>query len=64
MRGEERRQRSMLMVKNMEQRVAKEHPLRRIKQLADAVLRELSPLPMASGWRAPLKPLRIAPQTL
>jgi hypothetical protein len=54
----------MLMVKNMEQRVAKEHPLRRIKQLADAVLRELSPLPMASGWRAPLKPLRIAPQTL
>src|SRR5712692_5163349 len=42
MRGEERQQRSMLMVLNMEQRVAKEHPLRRIKQLAETVLQGLS----------------------
>src|SRR5712671_7975846 len=43
MRGEERQQRSMLMVLNLEQRVAKEHPLRRIKQLAETVLQGLSP---------------------
>src|SRR6266849_3505251 len=44
MRGEERRQREMLVVFDVEQRVAKEHPLRRIKELVDAVLQELSPL--------------------
>src|SRR5262250_3047653 len=43
MRGEGRRQRSMLIVMDLEQRVPKEHPLRRIKQLAQAVLKELSP---------------------
>src|SRR6266446_4352561 len=43
MRREERQQRSMLMVMNLEQRVPKEHPLRRIKALAEAVLTELSP---------------------
>ena len=43
MRGEERQQRSMLMVLNLEQRVPKEHPLRRIKQLSEAVLQQLSP---------------------
>jgi transposase len=42
MRGEERQQRSMLMVVNLEQRVPKEHPLRRIKQLAETVLQGLS----------------------
>ena len=44
MRGEERRQRVMLVVFAIEQRVAKEHPLRRIKELVDAVLQKLSPL--------------------
>jgi transposase len=44
MRGEERRQRTMLMVIDPEQRVPKEHPLRRIKQLAEAALNELSPI--------------------
>ncbi len=44
MRGEERRQRAMLMVIDPEQRVPKEHPLRRIKQLAEAALKELSPI--------------------
>src|SRR6201981_2127080 len=44
MRGEEQRQRSMLVVVNLEERIAKEHPLRRIKHLADAGLKELSPI--------------------
>src|SRR5258707_272457 len=43
MRGEEGQQRSMLMVLNLEQRVPQDHPLRRIKQLAETVLRGLSP---------------------
>jgi hypothetical protein len=42
MRGEERRQQAMLMVLDAERRVPKEHPLRRIKQLAEAALAELS----------------------
>ena len=41
MRGEERRQQAMLMVIDAERRVPKEHPLRRIKQLAEAALAEL-----------------------
>jgi transposase len=44
MRGEERRQRMMLMVMEPGDRVPKEHPLRRVKELADAALSELSPL--------------------
>jgi len=44
MRGEERRQRPMLMVVNVEQRIGKDHALRRIKQMADAVLKDLSPV--------------------
>src|SRR5262245_47917444 len=44
MRGAERRQRSMLLVINLEERVPAEHPLRRIKQLADGAVKELSPL--------------------
>src|ERR1700724_2432470 len=43
MRGEERQQRAMLVVLNLEQRVHKTHPLRRIKQLAEMVLQGLSP---------------------
>ncbi len=44
MRGEERRQRMMLMVMEPGDRVPEEHPLRRVKQLADAALGQLSPL--------------------
>jgi transposase len=44
MRGEERRQRRMLMVIDPEKRVPTDHPIRRIKQLADAALKQLSPL--------------------
>jgi transposase len=44
MRGEDKRQRAMLMVINPEQRIPQSHPLRRIKVLADAALKELSPV--------------------
>lgn len=44
MRGEERRPRSMLLVVNLEERVSREHPRRRIKPMADAALKELWPL--------------------
>jgi transposase len=44
MRGEERRQRSMLMVMDVEQRIPQDHPLRRIKQVTDRVLKNLSPI--------------------
>ena len=43
MRGEDGRQRAMLVVINPEQRVPQGHPLRRIKVLADAALAQLSP---------------------
>ena len=44
MRGEERRQRLMLMIMEPGDRVPREHPLRRVKELADAALAQLSPL--------------------
>jgi transposase len=44
MRGEERQQRSMLMVMDVEQRIPQGHPLRRIKQITDRVLEKLSPI--------------------
>jgi len=44
MRGEARWQRSMWMMVNPEAQIPKEHPLRRIKQLAEAVLQKLSPV--------------------
>src|SRR5580704_14757365 len=44
MRGEERRQRPMLVVIDPERRVPKDHPVRRIKHLADAALEKLSPV--------------------
>jgi len=43
MRGENGRQRAILVVFDPEQRVPKGHPLRRIKALADAALAQLSP---------------------
>jgi transposase len=44
MRVEGRRQRSMLLVINLAERIPQDHSLRRIKQLADAAVKELSPL--------------------
>ena len=43
MRGEAERQIGMLTLVTPEQRVRGDHPLRRIKPLADAVLKDLSP---------------------
>ena len=44
MRGADKRQRAMLVVINPAQRIPQSHPLRRIKALADAALKELSPV--------------------
>jgi transposase len=44
MRGENERQRAILVIFDAEQRVPKGHPLRRIKGLAGAALAQLSPL--------------------
>jgi hypothetical protein len=44
MRGEERRQRAMLMIMEAGDGVPGEHPLRGVKELADAALGQLSPL--------------------
>src|SRR5579859_5044643 len=44
MRGEERRQRAMLMIVEPGDRVAREHPRRRVKEFADVALAQLSPL--------------------
>jgi transposase len=44
MRGEVERQRTMLSVVSAEHRIAADHPLRRIKALADAELARLSPV--------------------
>src|ERR1700736_1735057 len=44
MRGEDGRQRAILVVINPEQRVPQGHPLRRIKAAADVALAQLSPL--------------------
>lgn len=44
MRGADKRQRAMLVVVNLEQRIPQGHPLRRIKALAETALKELSPV--------------------
>jgi len=44
MRGTETKQATMLSLLSPEQRVPRDHPLRRIKQLADAALQQLSPI--------------------
>jgi hypothetical protein len=50
MRGESEKQLGWLSVINLEARVRKDHPLRRIKPWADRALGELSPVvPWASG---------------
>jgi transposase len=42
MRGKQREQRTLLMVGSLEERIAKGHPIRRIKDLADGALTQLS----------------------
>ena len=42
MRGRPNPQRSMLAIVDLEERVSRDHPLRRIKEVADAALARLS----------------------
>lgn len=44
MRGTEQKQESMLTLLSPERAVPQKHPLRKVKELADAALRELSPV--------------------
>ncbi|CAN0512960.1 unnamed protein product, partial [Discosporangium mesarthrocarpum] len=43
MRGRQKKQLSMLVVSNLDDRVPADHPLRAIKALADSVLKDLGP---------------------
>ena len=43
MRGELRRQRTLLMVGSLEERIPAKHPIRQIKVLADRALADLGP---------------------
>ncbi len=43
MRGRQPQQTSMLCLLNIEDRVARNHPLRAIKSICDEVLKEISP---------------------
>ncbi len=63
MRGQREKQSSMLALMSPEDMVPKDHPVRRIKKLADDALRDLSPTfdaMYASGWGRP----SIPPETL
>jgi transposase len=67
MRGEREQQSTMLSLVSTEQRVPKDHPLRRIKQIADAALKELSPTfdaMYAKGGRKSLPPEALLKATL
>ena len=66
MRGYDRPQSTMLTLVNPEQRVPAKHPMRRIKELADVALTELSPLfdEMYSESRAAVDPARAAAEGL
>src|SRR5438132_6143979 len=67
MRGTETKQSSMLCLMSPEERVPSDHPLRRIKALAGAALRELSPtfdaMYSATG-RPSIPPERLLKSTL
>ncbi len=58
MRGESAKQLGLLSVINLEARVRKDHPLRRIKPWADRALGELSPVfaAMYSGMGSAFDP--------
>jgi transposase len=62
MRGEDKKQSSMLVLMSPESRVPEAHPLRAIKKLADAALAELSPvfdMIYAEGGRPSIPPERL-----
>src|SRR5271170_6394469 len=62
MRGEDKKQSSMLVLMSPESRVPEAHPLRAIKKLADVALAELSPvfdMIYAEGGRPSIPPERL-----
>jgi hypothetical protein len=62
MRGEDKKQSSMLMLMSPETRVPQDHPLRAIKALADKALAKLSPVfdaMYATGGRPSIPPERL-----
>ena len=62
MRGIEHKQNALFSYVNIEDRIAPDHPLRRIKTLADMVLRTMSPrfdAPYAEGGRPSIVPERL-----
>ncbi len=62
MRGEDKKQSSMLVLMSPESRVPQGHPLRAIKKLADEALRKLSPVfdaMYAEGGRPSIPPERL-----
>jgi transposase len=67
MRGSEKQQATMLSLISPDQRVPKNHPLRRIKQLCDDALKELSPTfdaMYAQGGRRSIPPETLLKSTL
>lgn len=67
MRGEASKQQSMLVLRSAESMVPTDHPLRRVKTLADAALKELSPAfdeMYAAGGRDSVPPERLLKSSL
>ena len=67
MRGQEEKQTSMLVLRSPEDFVPKQHPIRRIKKMADEILHSLSPAleaMYAEGGRPSIPPERRATQLL
>lgn len=67
MRGQEKKQTSMLVLRSPEDFVPKQHPIRRIKKLADEILRTLSPTleaMYAQGGRPSIPPERLLKATI
>jgi transposase len=67
MRGENKKQASMLMLMSPESRVPTNHPIRRIKKMADDALAQLSPTfdrMYAAGGRPSIPPERLLKATL
>jgi transposase len=67
MRGEASKQQSMLVLRSAEDLVSRDHPLRRVKALADTALKELSPVfdeMYAQGGRDSVPPERLLKASL
>jgi transposase len=67
MRGEEKKQTSMLVLRSPEDFVPKQHPIRRIKRMSDEILRVLSPAleaMYAAGGRPSIPPERLLKATI